>query len=298
MDILKNTFKNYFGIELPEYEEMPIGLFENKNEYTRYFKKTVYFKQAVIIPLVDKGMKKEDMIIDLASGDGQMSLALFLLGFKNVTLFDLDKERLELGVKMIQLFLGKGIEIKTICDTAMNFNHKFDVIISYQTIEHLSNKGNYSIASRDCQRQFLKSINNNINKLCYFNAPNYTFPIDGHDTGKPFFHYLPINIREIIIGKGWVKCSWAGISQPVSVDFLNKYLTRFNLVTNYYAFDTMESYLQSQAPFDYMGNRVVDYDINNLPFKKRVISFLAKILGKNTQNILPSLSVIYKINSK
>jgi SAM-dependent methyltransferase len=295
MDLLKNTFKNYFGIELPEYENFPIGFFESTDDYIRYFKKTIYFKQAVIVPLIDNGMQMEDRIIDLASGDGQMSLALYLLGYRNITLFDLDRDRLDFGIKIIKFFLGKDIVVNEMCDSAMNFNHIFDVIISYQTIEHLSNTGNYSIASRDCQRIFLKSINENINKLCYFNAPNYTFPIDGHDTGKLFFHYLPIRVREIIIKKGWVKCSWSGISQPVSLRFLKKHLTRFELTTNYYAFRNMENYLSTQAPFDYMGNRVIDYDIYKLPYKKRFISLLGKILDTNMQNLLPTLSVIYKV---
>ena len=58
----------------------------------------------------------------------------------------------------------------------------FDVLICYQTIEHLSDEGNYSVAKKHCQVAFLARVDQHIKKLCYFNAPNRTYPVDGHDT--------------------------------------------------------------------------------------------------------------------
>ncbi len=293
-DIVAKTFLKYFEKEFPLIE-LTNNFFPNEEICIKYFKKVIYFKKAVIEPLESNGMEKTDKIVDLACGDGQMSLALYLLGYTNVTLFDMDSERIAFAKKIIQFFVGTNISVPAINDSAGNMKDEYDVIISYQTIEHLSDTGNYSEASRRCQKDFLNILNVRIKKLIYINAPNYTYPIDGHDTGKLFFHFLPINIRHFFIRKmQWVKCSWAGISQPVSVLFLNRYLANFKLQSNYYAFNSMESYMKNYPPFDYMGNPYYEYDQNKLPAGKKTIKIVSSILKSKTQYILPVLSVIYK----
>ncbi len=266
--LYKVAFLNIFKRPLLSFEN--VGLFKTEEEYFNYFKKVLYFNKAVIEPLEKKGMTISDSIIDIASGDGQMSLALYLKGYRTITMFDLDKERLSFSKNLIQKFLP-NTDISIINDTAANMMGEYVVIISYQTIEHLSLSGNYSIASRKFQKDFLDKINNHIHKLCYINAPNYTFPVDGHDTGKLFFHYLPISIRKLLISKNIVKCSWAGISQPVSISFLNRNLKNFKLASNYYAFESMLDYIRNYPPFDYMGNKY--YFSGSLSFSKKIMNF-------------------------
>lgn len=298
MDVIKKDlipiegfFIDTFKIKVLPYENLK-DLFKNENQYLNYLKKVVYFTKAVIEPLQNKGMTQKDSIVDVASGDGQMSLALALLGYRDLTLFDLDQDRLEKGSKIIALFC-EGYKVKTIHDSAVNLNDQFDVLISYQTIEHLSDEGNYSVAKKSCQIQFLKAINEHINKLCYFNAPNNTFPVDGHDTGKWFFHWKSMEKKKRLIFEEGVKCSWAGICQPVSIGFLNKHLSRFKLNSSYYAFDSMVEYLNNKPPFDYMGQPTYSSPSGNLSFKKKIFNVVSKILGKQTQKLLPVLSVIY-----
>ena len=291
IEIIKKEFELYYTRKFKPYYEVS-EFFDSETLYHNYVKKMLYFTKAVIQPLEKKGLNFNDSIVDVASGDGQMSLALALLGYNDITLFDLDANRLNFGVKLIQLFC-EDANPKKINDSATNLNKKFDVLISYQTIEHLSNEGNYSVAKKICQIEFLNRIDENINKLCFFNAPNRSFPIDGHDTGIPFFHYLPMTVKKYLINNSIVKCSWAGICRPVSISFLNKHLRRFELSTNYYAFNSMVDYVTNYPPFDYMGNRIPPIDAGQLPIKKVVINNISMILGKQMQKLLPVLSIIY-----
>ncbi len=290
-EIVKKNFEERFKIPYKTLDELG-GLFKTEKEYTTYMKKVLYFTKAVIEPLEKKGMKKDDAIIDIASGDGEMSVALAILGYQNLTLFDMDVSRLDFGVKFINLY-SPGLKVKRETGSATEFNGIYDVLISYQTIEHLSDEGNYSIAKKKCQLQFLERINGHVKKLCFFNAPNRTFPIDGHDTGLPFFHRLPIKIKSYLIGKGIVKCSWGGICRPVTVSFLSSHLSNFSLASKYYAFDSMDEYMKNYPPFDYMGNRIPSYNAERMSFKKKLINGLSKVLGSNMQKLLPVLSVIY-----
>lgn len=291
-ELITTKFEEYFRIPLKPYEELS-SLFKDETAYLNYIKIVLYFTKAVIEPLEKKGMTSGDAVIDIASGDGQMSLALYLKGYRNVTLFDMDLKRLKFGEMMIRHYVNNIDQVKCINDSATNLNLEFDVLISYQTIEHLSDEGNYSIAKRKCQKEFLRAINKKIRKLCYFNAPNFTFPFDGHDTGKFLFHYLPMPVRKFLISRKIVTCSWSGISQPVSVGFLNRYLKNFRLSSNYYAFDDMKEYIRNYPPFDYMGNRVPVTDPDQLSLKKKIVLFVSSLFGKSMHLMLPTLSVIY-----
>jgi 2-polyprenyl-3-methyl-5-hydroxy-6-metoxy-1,4-benzoquinol methylase len=288
LEIVSKTFEEYFKINLPKYEQFG-KFFKSEEIYIKYFKKVIYFCKSVIEPLEYYGMQKTDTIIDLASGDGQMSLALFLKDYKNVTLYDLDNKRLNQGSNIIEFFLK--IKPKIVCGSALNFDGEYDVIISYQTIEHLSDTGNYSIANKRCQKVFLEKINKQIKKMVYINAPNFLFPIDGHDTGKWFFHFLPMKIRKILIDKKFIKCSWSGIAEPVSTLYLNRFLKSFSLCSSYYAFPSMAEYLLNRPPFDYMGNKIVAQ--STLSFSKRILKKIEKLIGKKIQNVLPVLSLVY-----
>lgn len=289
--IIEKDFKEYFDTDFKPFSEVK-EILKSEKVYYDYIKKALYFVKDVIQPLEKKGMRHDDSIIDVASGDGQMSFALALLGYKNLTLFDLDKKRLEAGVNMIQLYSASS-KLQTINDSATNLNQTYDVLISYQTIEHLSDEGNYSVAKKKCQVEFLTKINRQVNKLCYFNAPNRSFPIDGHDTGKPLFHLLPISIKKYLINNKIVKCSWDGISRPVSISFLNGHLSNFKLNSRYYAFDSMVEYLNHRPSFDYMGDPIYRLNTNQLPWKKKLINRVSLIFGMRTQRMLPVLSVIY-----
>lgn len=296
-ELVREKFQEYFDRELPSLASIPEGLFADDADYLGYLKKVLYFNKAVVEPLERAGMKMEDRIIDIASGDGQMSVCLYLKGYREVVLFDLDEKRLERGGKVIRALVGDDANPETICSSATKFSGEYDVLISYQTIEHLSDTGNYSVASRRCQKQFLAKVNGNVRRMCYFNAPNYRFPIDGHDTGIWFFHFLPISLRNWLISRKWVECSWAGVSQPVSIGFLNRHLRKFRVASNYCAFGNMRDYLANYPPFNYMGNRMPKVDLNSLGWKKRIFGAFSNVMGSRTQSFLPTVSVILKARS-
>lgn len=285
---IARDFKDYFGRELP----LANNYFDSEEAFYKAMKKVLYFTQAVIKPLERKGMHTTDSIVDVASGNGQLSLALALLGYTNLTLFDLDKIRLEDGRRLIEHFCPNA-NVQVIHKSATALDREFDVLISYQTIEHLSDEGNYSVAKKSCQIAFLQLINEKVRKLCYINAPNRTFPIDGHDTGKPLVHLLPVKVKQYLIRKGIVKCSWAGVCRPVSIHFLNTHLSNFSLQSSYYAFDSMKAYLQHRPSFDYMGCKMPQLNTENLPRKKALLNTLSLLVGKRMQMLLPVLSVIY-----
>jgi len=292
LEIIEEEFRRVFKISLKTVQQ-EAGNFVNEKTRISYYKMVLYFADAVIGPLERKGMAKSDAIVDVASGDGQMSLALALLGYTDITLWDMDQERLDCGIRTIALYCP-GVVAKKIYGSATNMDKKFDVLISYQTIEHLSDEGNYSVAKKSCQIEFLDNINKNISKLVYFNAPNRTYPIDGHDTGLPFFHYLPISIKKKLIYGKLVKCSWSGICRPVSINFLGRHLRNFHLASHYYAFDSMVDYVSHYPAFDYMGYRIPKVDPNNLSTTKKIVKGVSGLLGKRMQYMLPVLSVIYK----
>lgn len=288
--IVEEAFLSYFKKPLKPFAEVA-QLFKDEAAYIKYLKKALYFTKAVIEPLGKKGMRADDAILDLASGDGQMSLALALLGYHRIILFDMDEKRLGFAKRVIQAFVP-GMEVRAICASATELEGSFDVLICYQTIEHLSDEGNYSIAKRACQVEFLRRVNRSITKLCYFNAPNWSFPIDGHDTGKPFFHWLPMPVKKFLIGKKYIKCSWPGICVPVSVSFLERHLDQFKLASRYHAHDSMKEHLASRAPFDYMGGLIPAWDGGPLPWKKKLFGGLARLMGARVQNLMPVLSLV------
>lgn len=290
-EIVERTFLSYFGIPIKPFSELG-HLFKDEKSYLTYFKKVLYFTKAVIQPMEQKGMDQGDSILDLASGDGQMSLALALLDYKELTLFDMDKERLVFGKQIIREF-RKDLEVDVINGSATELEGTFDVLICYQTIEHLSDEGNYSVAKKTCQLEFLRRVDRSITKLCYFNAPNRSFPVDGHDTGKLFFHWLPMGIKKYLIEGKHVRCSWSGISRPVTVSFLGRHLPHFKLASKYYAFDSMQEYMANYPPFDYMGASIPMGHGNKLSWKKRLVGGLSRTLGGQMQKLLPVLSVIY-----
>ena len=296
-ELTREIFREYFDRDLPPLSDLPEGLFTDEADYQAYLKKVLYFNKSVVEPLERAGMKKEDRIIDIASGDGQMSVCLYLKGYREVVLFDLDEKRLKRGRRVIRSLVGDDANPETIRDSATNLAGKYNVLISYQTIEHLSDTGNYSVASRRCQKQFLAKVNGNVRRMCYFNAPNYRFPVDGHDTGIWFFHFLPISLRNWLISRKWVKCSWAGVAQPVSVGFLGRHLRKFRVASSYYAFGSMSEYLENYPPFNYMGKRMPNINPNSLSWKKRTVGYFAKAMGPRIQSFLPTVSVILKIKS-
>lgn len=290
-EIVERTFLSYFGIPIKPFSELE-HLFKDKKTYLAYFKKVLYFTKAVIQPMERKGMKKTDSILDLASGDGQMSLALALLDYKKLTLYDMDKVRLDLGKQIIREF-KKDLEVDVINNSATELEGTFDVLICYQTIEHLSDEGNYSVAKKACQLEFLRRVDRSITKLCYFNAPNRSFPVDGHDTGKLFFHWLPLGIKKLLIQGKHVRCSWSGICRPVTVSFLGRHLPHFKLASKYYAFDSMQEYMANYPPFDYMGAAIPMDHGKKRSWKKRAVDGLSGMIGRQMQKLLPVLSVIY-----
>jgi hypothetical protein len=104
-----------------------------------------------------------------------------------------------------------------------------------------------------------------------------------------------MTVRRFLIRKAkLVKCSWAGIAQPVSIAFLNRHLRDFKLASRYYAFDSMEDYMKNYPPFDYMGNRYPAFIPGNLSKGKKIMKALSSALSYNTHYLLPTLSVIYK----
>lgn len=289
--IVEQAFLSYFNRPLKPFHELS-HLFKDEKTYIHYFKKVLYFTKAVIQPLENKGMTREDSILDLASGDGQMSLALALLGYRNITLFDMDKELIKFGKQIIHEFQS-DLDPGFVNASAVDLDGTFDVLICYQTIEHLSDEGNYSVAKKKCQIEFLERVNKVVTKLCYFNAPNQSFPIDGHDTGLYFFHWLPMGVKRYLIGHKYVKCSWAGISKPVTISFLNRKLKRFRLGSKYYAFDSMKQYMANYPAYDYMGSPIPVGHGDRLSWKKKALNSLSLLLGAQMQKLLPVLSVIY-----
>lgn len=290
--IVEQEFLRYFNTPLRPYRELG-HLFGSEGAHLLYFKKVLYFTKAVIEPMAALGMRKDHAIIDLASGDGEMSVALALLGYERLTLYDLDAKRLAFGERMIREF-RENLPVEAINASAMDLAGKYDVLICYQTIEHLSDEGNYSIAKRSCQLAFLERVERSIGTMCYFNAPNRSYPVDGHDTGKLFFHWLPIRVKKFLIGKRYVRCSWSGICRPVSVTFLARHLPHFERASKYYAFPSMKAYVTNYPPFDYQGFPMPrPRPGERLPFRKRLINTVANVLGGHVQKLLPVLSVIY-----
>ena len=290
-DLMEAEFQRRFGCRPPELERVQ-GLFADDHAFRRTLEKVLYFHGAVLEPLQRRGMTRDDRILDLASGDGEMSLALALAGHRRITMVDLDAARLDRAARLVRELAGDDIELTATQGSAVDLEDDHDVLICFQTLEHLSDEGNYARASRSCQRRYLERVDRHIGKLVYFNAPNRWYPIDGHDTGKPGFHWLPMSIRSWLIARGVVENSWSGIAEPVTLDFLRRGLPHFRLVSRYYAFDDALDYMASYPPFDYMGRLYPQVRADHLPWKKRVIVRLSRMLGSRAHNLLPFLSVV------
>lgn len=293
---LEIAFRDAFGRDLPAPGSLPPAIEAEVDvaEQALYLQRIVHFARAVVEPLRDHGLGPDDRIVDVASGDGELAAALALAGHRNVTLWDLDTRRLANARRRIEALCPEATGFTYRNDDAVRLEGQFDAVISCQTIEHLSDEGNYAVARRSCQLEFMRRVRAARPRLVYVNVPNYTFPVDGHDTGLWFFHYLPMSVRRWLIRSGRVTCSWAGISRPVSLLFFRRQLPEHRLATSYYAFDSFDDYMRRRPPYDYVGGPLPAEPLDRLSRKKKLVRLVARTLGRGAQLCLPNLCLIYE----
>lgn len=136
---------------------------------------------------------KGKTVLDIASGTGWGSFYLAQSGAKEITAIDICQLAID-GAK--KNYNHK--KINYICGSEKNIpNKKFDIIICFETIEHVNNPIQFLKIIKECAKNNTILIISTPNKMCH-----------GHLNGKPWnpFHFQEYSykeIKKIIIAANW-----------------------------------------------------------------------------------------------
>ena len=177
-------FTQMTGRPMPGREQTS-GIFRYDENHQLFFKRVLYFIKTVVEPLESCGMSRDDSILDGASGNGPLTLALLLCGFHDVAMCDLDPAATQTASRIVELVLPGSQAVPVVNSSLLEWKENVDVLVSYQTIEHLERSGKqrfhqadrfFSAASRSCQEELLRAANQQVRKLIFINAPSHCCP--------------------------------------------------------------------------------------------------------------------------
>jgi ribulose-5-phosphate 4-epimerase/fuculose-1-phosphate aldolase/ubiquinone/menaquinone biosynthesis C-methylase UbiE len=145
------------------------------------------------VDLVAKTVKKDEFILDLAAGTGDVTSQLLKNGYKDICLADRSNGMLNVARSRIDVpVFNTSIE-------AMDLGIKFDAVVIRQAINYLMNYGNLVAGLRQIYAHL------NPNGRLIFNAPNYT---EGQNYGDKNYEYnaggFHVKIREMNLIEGRV----------------------------------------------------------------------------------------------
>ncbi|MBT5400725.1 class I SAM-dependent methyltransferase [bacterium] len=152
-------------------------------------------KMSIIIEYINKisNGNKNVRILDYGSGGGQLVAFLHLIGYTNISAVDIYSEERVNGLnRLFSKAKMRGIIFYSYDKITLPFeNDQFDLIVSQQVIEHVSNIEQYI---SECHRVLSR------NGRALLDFPHKMVPFDTH-TRMWFVHYFPIFIRKYFYDK-------------------------------------------------------------------------------------------------
>ncbi len=234
------------------------------SELKEHVESRVFIDRARVVPWLSKNISLENLeILEIGCGTGSSSITLAEQG-ANVLGIDIHKESLEIAKFRSEVY---GLNIKFIESSSIDIDKlgkKFDAIILYATLEHLT------LEERLLTLNNCKEILNDGGYLITIEAPNRLWYFDSHTSELPFFQWLPDDLA-YSYSKFSPKESFSANYQYSNYDDLIGFLRRGRGV----------SYHEFELIFQDLSKINIISRLNRLVFTKSYINtFLVKPLYK------------------
>jgi glycosyltransferase involved in cell wall biosynthesis/SAM-dependent methyltransferase len=248
--------------------------------------------QRYVLPLKEYLDIEQATMVDCGCGYGWLGLAYVLGGGAIAIMIDLDFERLG-ACKQIAGIIGVADRLLFICGdiTALPLRKQStEVFSSIQTLEHLRRDG-YARQSR-----IVSAVREMVRVTCsviVLNTPNALFPVDRHDTGLPFAHWLPQRVRY------WYARLFDCTSDRecgnifISILLLEKELRPFRRASAYKCFQSFEEYWANRWQYSPYGRGLRNAPEANHPTSPSLLDVVVRILGKWYRYLAPTIEGIY-----
>jgi len=189
-------------------------------------------------------LDKKSKILDVGCGLGHHIYALKKLGFKNVLGIDISEECIEFckrrGFNVVQ---ADAFEFLSEC------NEKYDLIIAFDIIEHLTVEEGYLLSKLVLDRLKNKG-------LFIINVPNANNPLELRDRFIDITHkviYTPESIRELLLVAGFREVKVMGVKPFSTIDksFSRRLIKKFVMLPVYkISLALLKIFYYSQGFFD------------------------------------------------
>ena len=180
-DILRKEIKNSY---IPTISKK-ISDEKLLDEITEHVESRIFIDRVRVIPWLSKALNLNNLqILEIGCGTGSSSITLAEQGAK-VFGIDIHKESLEIAKLRSKLY---DLDIEFLESSSVDIgklNKKFDAIILYATLEHLT------MEERLVTLKNSKNILNDGGFLITIEAPNRLWYFDSHTSELPFFQWLP-----------------------------------------------------------------------------------------------------------
>jgi len=154
------------------------------DEITEHVESRIFIDRVRVIPWLSKALNLNNLqILEIGCGTGSSSITLAEQGAK-VFGIDIHKESLEIAKLRSKLY---DLDIEFLESSSVDIgklNKKFDAIILYATLEHLT------MEERLVTLKNSKNILNDGGFLITIEAPNRLWYFDSHTSELPFLEYL------------------------------------------------------------------------------------------------------------
>ena len=233
-------------------------------------------------------------LADCGCGYGWMGFAYIMNGGQKVVAIDVDLPRLEAAQEIAQV-LGVNARIEfrheTITDLSLG-NREADICVSLGTLEHLENKKYDERNVRGSTLRALGEISRVSSRLILISTPNNWFPIDSHDTGLLFAHWLPQPLRT----------AYAKMFKRLDThEYTNRFLSHrivegklkdFKLITPALCYKDMHE-LRATYPV-YCPYGGANGFLSGKSKKILLYDYIYRLLGKHSRFFLPVIEGIYQ----
>tara|TARA_B100001029_G_C15010109_1_gene423696 strand:- start:296 stop:1237 length:942 start_codon:yes stop_codon:yes gene_type:complete len=234
------------------------------SEIEEHVESRIFIDRTRVVPWLSKNINLDNLhILEIGCGTGSSSITLAEQG-ANVLGIDIHKESLDIAKLRSRLY-GLDIEFLELSSIDIHkLGQKFDAIILYATLEHLT------IEERLLTLERSKEILNKGGYIITIEAPNRLWYFDSHTSELPFFQWLPDNLA--------YRYSKFSPKETFSSNYLD---SNYDHLTNFLRRGRGVSYHEFELIFEDLSKLNVISRLNRLVFTKSYINtFFLKPLYK------------------
>lgn len=220
--------------------------------------------------------------LECASGYGLNAIAYLLSGGASIRGYDIDQARIAFASELAErLGLGDRASFQYGDIHALPASPSVGVVFTLQTLEHVPRP-----------LEALRALADRAEKAIVISTPNRLFPIDGHDTGLAFAHWLSNAQRKRY-------ASWRGAPTAQLCSFLSAFdidatIPDFELRTHAYNFARLSDWLDQYPcffPYGPDGGRWLGARKHR--FRWRCAKGAFRVAGAAARMVAPVLEGIY-----